>query len=488
MVSYHWYIALGSILYVASCSIAKMKDDKNNSMRKLKKDMSKNKDGNTSSDKITLALSLTTHLLLIRSKKSRTGPSPKKSSPLRSSSSSPSKSSPRRNPCRSSSPNKSSPLRNPSNSNTSEDSPARNTRHQKRLSSPSIQSPSKTSSVLSPNKSSPPQTIGSNLSASEDSPARNTRSQTRISSPSIQSPSKTWLLQSPTLSLLSTSLPSSPREDQSIISDSPLKKGKKNNRRETADAEMLNDLIFELQGEATTNLENPTEIPTKEAGKKDERRLTADFADLRTLDEHLKDVDADLDTPQTGHKHSKKSCSKRLPTPFSKSSNDSSMPNESNCDVSIEVTEEKGAPRVLKSILNSNPNHNMSNRKKTIAFGSPEVVEFNTNSPSGNFTPLPARQARALFKIPSLQSSSDESNCFGSTTSPINKVDDTTTIEVEGDVNSLLNNPNFDYGNNSHTNESNPIDLESKVEEVMQKMLTLTVLWKLSKESCFLQN
>ena len=425
-----------------------------------------------------------------RSKKSRTGPSPSKSSRRtspRRKTPSPSKvnsspnSSPRRAPRR-------SPRRSPRKA-PNDDSPARKTRQQTRSSSPSqsssssIPSPpeskntSSSSLLSSPSLSFLNSSFSLSTSSIESTNNHNNQSNGNNSSSAISKQKNNLMIDMQKEGEATNNTKLNTDGNNKVSTDDKYHDtNTRNNVCETADTETLESLMHELQDESTT-------IDFK---KKPNRRLTADLSDLRSLSlladppaVSFKETHVNTDTTPPN-----KSCSTRVHTPYSKddSMNDTSILSTSNNDANTSMFHDKAVSKSLKGILNSN--RKQSSRKstsinpsyrKTIAFGSPEVAEFNSNSPSGNFTPLPARQARALFKIPSSQSNKFEGDCFDSTTSPINKVDDTTTIEV--DVHSLLNNTKFDdhhRTNNSAVNNSDTVELESNVEEIIQRKYKTT--------------
>ena len=76
---------------------------------------------------------------------------------------------------------------------------------------------------------------------------------------------------------------------------------------------------------------------------------------------------------------------------------------------------------------------------RSVAFGSPEVAEYNVGSPSVNYTPLPAKEAKKMYLIPkdASGSSSDGSVSFNKTT------------EIESDLNMLVDNMKVDEMNGS---------------------------------------
>jgi hypothetical protein len=72
---------------------------------------------------------------------------------------------------------------------------------------------------------------------------------------------------------------------------------------------------------------------------------------------------------------------------------------------------------------------NMSSQR-SVAFGSPEVAEYNIGSPSANFTPLPRSRAKELFTMTQTDTSGMSS------TKPNKSVEE--TVEIETDLNILV--------------------------------------------------
>ena len=107
----------------------------------------------------------------------------------------------------------------------------------------------------------------------------------------------------------------------------------------------------------------------------------------------------------------------------------------------INVNFQKTVP---KSILNSSKKHKNGRdslaSRKSVAFGSPEAAEYRIGSPSVSLTPMPHKQAKALYAIPS-DSSSESPGIFSeeaslSSSVPNECVDP--TVEMDMNLNTLL--------------------------------------------------
>lgn len=93
-----------------------------------------------------------------------------------------------------------------------------------------------------------------------------------------------------------------------------------------------------------------------------------------------------------------------------------------------------------KSILNSSKKRKAVGRdslmsRKSVAFGSPEAAEYRIGSPSVNLTPMPHKQAKAMYAIP--RDNSPDSPFHDETSPPpLNSEDQ--TVEMEIDMNALI--------------------------------------------------
>lgn len=122
-------------------------------------------------------------------------------------------------------------------------------------------------------------------------------------------------------------------------------------------------------------------------------------------------------------------------------SRDERLPSAGSTSLQTSKSESASAP---KSILNSSKKKQSasdSQRRKTVAFGSPEAAEYHIGSPSVSLTPMPSNRAKAMFSIPSALStaegnSSAASDCIDSASLD----DETLTVDIEINVNEMLQN------------------------------------------------
>ena len=99
---------------------------------------------------------------------------------------------------------------------------------------------------------------------------------------------------------------------------------------------------------------------------------------------------------------------------------------------------------IPKSILNSSKKHKINRdslvSRKSVAFGSPEAAEYRIGSPSVSLTPMPHKQAKALYAIPS-DSSSESPGSFSDEASLPSSVlsgGDDPTVQMDNNLNSIL--------------------------------------------------
>jgi len=119
------------------------------------------------------------------------------------------------------------------------------------------------------------------------------------------------------------------------------------------------------------------------------------------------------------------------------------------------------APMLPRSILNSSRkprdsiasmgSRRQSGARRSVAFGSPEVAEYNVGSPSMSMTPMPSKEAKEMYVVPknmnqdASMSSSNESETsieIGNDTADLNDINGvlgaSKTMDLEHDINAML--------------------------------------------------
>lgn len=143
------------------------------------------------------------------------------------------------------------------------------------------------------------------------------------------------------------------------------------------------------------------------------------------------------------------------------------LPSAGGSFLQTSKSESASAP---KSILNSSmkkQNASDSQRRKTVAFGSPEAAEYHIGSPSVSLTPMPSNRAKAMFSIPSALSIADSNSSVASDSIDSSVHDDeTVTVDIEINVNEMLKRASDYLEPDSHKLHS--IDTSSTLSPLLQ--------------------
>ncbi|GMI09065.1 hypothetical protein TrRE_jg4363 [Triparma retinervis] len=302
----------------------------------------------------------------------------------------------------------------------------------------------------------------------------------------------------------------------------------KSDRRQTAESTDLRDLMATLQNSArrgtmdSFNTARDSMVSTpgdpnlgtaekakKKKEKKNNRRLTADGADLESLLAGLNDEAAASDTfhdasssssPQVAFasaptpiptnssfgspnlsisltdvsnaSSANTSVSSRVPTPHAKFANSSSTElDDEDEDVPplpsspIEPPKRTRSKRAAslggaaqtqpKGILNKNKGKKRKKGRKSVAFGSPQAAEFNSSSPSASLTPMPTEAAKLKYIVPD-NSMMSESSADTSTASA-------SMMNITADS----NNGNFESSDHHDGEDDNTVELEGDINALM---------------------